>query len=206
MAFLDFFKGDENTPSAKAKKMFSENFVTLESEDLRFVKISPCHAPDMYEYSKDDDVTRYLTWSSHSSLKQTENYVKLLQKKYAQGVFNDWGLVHKQTGKMIGTCGFTSFDDKSLLCEIGYVLSKDFWGKGLAAQAAKTIMKFAFENLGVEEICAKCIEGNDASMRVMQKCGMKFDAMYKNSMFIKGEYKTIIVYKVSKEQFYKEVE
>ncbi|MBO4950815.1 MAG: GNAT family N-acetyltransferase [Clostridia bacterium] len=200
MPFLDIFKKDSSL-DIKIKETFA-NPPTLSTQRLLLVKISPEHASDMYEYSCDPDVTRYLTWSCHSSVKETERYIKLLQKRYTAGVFNDWGLIHKETGKFIGTCGFTSFDYEKNTAEIGYVLSKDFWGQGLAAEAARAVMEFGFENFGLDGYCAKCIEGNDASMRVMQKVGMTFEGIYKNGMFIKGSYKTIIVYNVTKEKYY----
>ena len=200
MPFLDIFKKD-NSLDIRIKETFADP-PTLETQRLKLVKISPEHAEDMYEYSCDPDVTKYLTWSCHSSVKETERYIKLLQKKYTSGIFNDWGLIHKSTGKFIGTCGFTSFDYEKNTAEIGYVLSKDFWGMGLAAEAARCVMEFGFDRFELDGFCAKCIEGNDASMRVMQKVGMSFENIYKNGMFIKGSYKTIIVYSVTKEKFY----
>ena len=200
MPFLDIFK-KENSLDIKIKEVFA-NPPTLHTERLDLVKISPEHAKDMYEYSSDPDVTRYLTWSYHSSLKETERYIKLLQKKYAQGVFNDWGLIHRESGKFIGTCGFTSFDYEKNTAEIGYVISKDFWDQGYAAEAARCVMEFGFENFSLSGFCAKCMEGNDASMRVMQKVCMSFEGIYKNGMFIKGAYKTIIVYNVTKDRYY----
>lgn len=202
MPFLNLFK-NSNSLDTKVKEIFA-NPPTLETERLKLVKISPEHAEDMYEYSCDPDVTRYLTWSCHSSAKETERYIKLLQKKYTAGVFNDWGLIHKESGKFIGTCGFTSFDYEKGTAEIGYVLSKDYWGMGLAAEAARCVMEFGFDVFGLSGFCAKCMEGNDASMRVMQKVGMSFENIYKNGMFIKGAYKTIIVYSVTKEKYYEQ--
>lgn len=201
MPFLDIFKADKNTLDIKIKEVFSDP-PSLHSERLDLVKISPEHAVDMYEYSSDPDVTKYLTWSCHSSVKETERYIKLLQKKYTAGVFNDWGLIHKESGKFIGTCGFTSFDHQNNTAEIGYVLAKPYWGNGFAAEAAKTVMEFGFEKFGLDGYFAKCMEGNDASMRVMQKVGMSFEGIYKNGMFIKGSYKTIIVYNVTREKYF----
>jgi len=200
MSLTDFFKAPkEGSLEHKVKTTFA-NPPVLESERLRFVKIDHVHAEDMYEYSCDSDVTRYLTWSCHSSLKETERYIKLLQKKYQSGVFNDFGLIYKETGKFIGTCGFTSFDYGNNTAEIGYVLAKDFWGKGLAAEAAQRVMKFGIDVFGLSGFCAKCMQGNDGSLRVMQKCGMTLEGIYNNSMFIKGEYKTIIVCRATSEQ------
>ena len=143
-------------------------------------------------------------WTPHLSLSQTSRYINLLQKKYARGDFWDFGLCDKESGKFIGTCGITSFDEKENLIEIGYVLSPDFWGRGYATEAARTVAKFCFDTFPVDRICAKCSEGNDASVNVMKKLGMTLEGIYKNSMLIKGEYKTIHVYHVSREDFISE--
>lgn len=193
MSLIDFFKAPKiGTLEYRVAEVFKDP-PTLYSERLTFVKITPEYAADIYEYSCDDEVTKYLTWSSHRSLKETERYAALLQKKYKSGVFNDWGLVLTETGKFIGTCGFTSFDFKEQTAEIGYVIAKPFWGNGLALEAAQRVMQFGIEELRLLGFCAKCIQGNNASFRVMQKCGMTTEGVYSNSMFIKGEYKTIIV-------------
>ena len=201
MSILNFFGGNKSDLDTLVAKTFS-SLPTLNTERLLLCKITPEHSADMYEYSSDPDVTKYLTWSPHSSVKETERYINLLQKKYSDGTFNDWGLICKETGKFIGTCGYTSFDKPKNIGEIGYVLAKDFWGKGLAVEAVKTVMDFGFKNFGLDGYFAKHMEGNDASGRVMQKCGMTFEGMYKRSMFIKGEFKNIVVYNISKNQFY----
>lgn len=186
--------------SEKISQTFKE-VPTLESSRLIYKKILPENSQDMYEYSRLEEVTRYLLWTPHLSLSQTTRYINLLQKKYARGDFWDFGLCDKESGKFIGTCGITSFDEKENLIEIGYVLSPDFWGKGLATEAAKTVAAFCFDTFYVDRICAKCIEGNDASVNVMKKLGMTLEGIYKNSMLVKGEYKTIHVYHVTREAF-----
>jgi ribosomal-protein-alanine N-acetyltransferase len=198
--FNNIFGTEKNEIEVKVKNTFAE-VPTLSTERLTLCKITEEHAQDMYEYSCDPDVTRYLTWSCHSNPSQTLRYIKLLQKKYADGPFNDWGIVLKEHGKFIGTCGYTSFDFDAAQAEMGYVIAKPYWGKGYAAEALKCAMQYAVENFGIKGFHAKHMEGNDASGKVMQKCGMKFEGMYKHSMFIKGEFKNIVVYRCTSEEF-----
>ena len=204
MSILNIFGAIKNETEKKIKSTFADPPV-LETERLILTKITEEHAEDMYEYSCDPDVTRYLTWSCHASVGQTQRYIKLLQKKYADGTFNDWGVVLKETGKFIGTCGYTSFDFEEAQAEMGYVLAKPYWGKGYAAEAVKCAMKYAIDNFGIKGFHAKHMEGNDASGRVMQKCGMKFEGMFRHSMFIKGEFKNIVVYRCTSEEFLEKI-
>ena len=201
MSIFRVFSQNKNNLSEKVAKIFADP-PTLQTERLILRKIVKEDAEDMYEYSRDPDVTRYLTWSPHTSLRQTERYIDILQKKYADGSFNDWGLVLRETGKFIGTCGYTSFDYGKNTAEVGYVLSKDCWGNGLAAEAAKRVMEFGFETFELDGYFAKHMEGNDASARVMQKCGMKFEGLHRHSMYIKGEFKNIVVYEVTREEYF----
>ncbi len=192
----------EPTVTEKLRETF-RNVPVLESDRLIYKKIVPENAQDMYDYSKLEEVTRYLLWTPHISLTQTEKYIKLLQKKYDSGSFWDFGLTYKEDGRFIGTCGITSAEDDGRIIEIGYVLAPEYWGRELAVEAARTVMKYCFENFGAEKICGKFMEGNNGSMRVMTKLGMTLEGIYRNSMFVKGEYKTIHVYEITKERFFR---
>lgn len=200
-----FFKKSKPSPETLGERISEvfKNPPILESERLIYKKILPENAEDMYEYSKEEEVTKYLLWTPHLSLTQTERYIKLLQKKYASGSFWDFGLTLRENGKFIGTCGLTSCDEKENSIEIGYVLAPDYWGKGLATEAARTVLRFAFETFHPDKVCAKLLEGNDASRRVMQKLGMTLEGVYQNSMYVKGEYRTVHVYEVLGEDYWR---
>ena len=92
---------------------------------------------------------------------------------------------------MIGTCGFTSFNCPSDSAEIGYVLSPPYQGKGLATEAVRCVLAFGFEELSLHRIEAHFIEGNQASRRLMERVGMSFEGFARESMRIKGRYRTI---------------
>lgn len=184
------------------RQTFKNAVPILQSERIVYKRITPENSEDMYEYSKSEEVTKYLLWTPHISLAQTRRYVKLLQKKYDCGAFWDFGLNYKENGKFIGTCGITSFDEKDGSVEIGYVISPDYWGKGFATEAARTVMRFCFENFDCNRICGKFMEGNNASMRVMMKLGMSLEGIYRHSMYVKGDYKTIHVYDITKDKFF----
>lgn len=184
----------------KIKTVF-QNIPVIETPRLILRKISESDARDMYEYSCLESVTKYLTWMPHSSIKETERYIKLLEKRYRAGAFWDFGLEYRENSKFIGTCGFTSFNISENSAEIGYVLAPGYWGKKLASEAAHAVMNFGFSVFGLDFMCARFIEGNISSSKVMSSLGMTFENIYKNSMYIKGEYKTIIEYKITKDTF-----
>ncbi len=169
---------------------------TLVTDRLIMRKMLVSDYADMYDYASRPLTTKFLLWSPHESPKFSKKYLNYIQGQYREENFYDFALVDKQSGKMIGTCGFTKFDLENNSAEIGYVLSPDFWGKGLAAEALRRIMAFGFDTLSLHRITAKIMDGNTQSMRVAEKCGMRHEATLVEAMLIKGQYRTIHEYAI----------
>ena len=167
------------------------NMPILKTERLTLRKMSPSDADDMYEYAKRADVTRFLLWSEHPSRSYTAEYLRYIKRRYSMGEFYDWAIVENESGKMIGTCGFTRFDPPHNSAEIGYVLNPEYHRRGYATEAAERVMRYGFEELSLHRIEAKFMEGNDASLRVMEKLGMSFEGYKRDGMYVKNRYRNI---------------
>ncbi|MBQ0125668.1 MAG: GNAT family N-acetyltransferase [Clostridiales bacterium] len=174
---------------------------TLYTERLTLRKMSVYDADDMFDYAKRPETSEYLLWSPHESVRFSRGYLRFLQGQYARRNFYDWALVLRRGGKMIGTCGFSHFDAENNAAELGYVINPDFWGMGYAAEAISRVMRFAFENMGLNRVFVRILEGNTQSMRVAEKCHMRKEAVHKNAITVKGKYKTYIEYAILKSEF-----
>lgn len=184
----------------KVLKCF-KNIPTIVTKRLTLRKMQTSDYKDMYEYSCRHEVTKYLLWCEHESPDQTYGYLEAVGKSYKSGDFHDWAVTLTDSGKMIGTCGFTSFDFENGRAEVGYVLNPKYWGQGIATEAVSAAIEFAFNELGANRVEAKFIEGNGASLRVMEKCGMTFEGYHKQYMYIKGEYKNIGFAAITRDNF-----
>jgi len=188
------------------KKHFIYNIFSripiLETDRLVLRRMKIDDAEDMFDYARRADVTKYLTWDCHPNEAYTKDYLRYIQKQYEDGEFYDWAVVDKASGKMIGTCGFTSFDDDNNSAEIGYVLNPDYWGDGFATEAVGEILKFGFRRLNLHRIQAKYMEGNDGSRRVMEKCGLSFEGTLRSSMYIKGNYRTVSICAILRDEYF----
>ena len=183
-------------------KIFSR-IPQLETERLILRRMKPSDSEDMYDYARREEVTRYLAWNPHKSRDYTRQYLEYIAGHYAIGDFYDWAIVDKVSGKMIGTCGFTRFDFQSDSGEIGYALNPDFWGREIALEASREVMRFGFERLMLNRIEAKHLAGNDASARVMKKLGMSFEGTHRGAMMIKGGYRDVSVYAILRSEYEK---
>lgn len=174
----------------------------IETERLYLRRMLKRDSEDMYEYSSSREVTRYLLWEPHISETYTRKYLVYLQGQYRAGEFYDWAVVHKRTDKMIGTCGFTRFNFDSNSAEVGYVLNPAFWGYGIAPEAVLAVMRFGFVNLGLHRIEAKYMVGNERSRRVMEKLGMQFEGVARDSMHVKGRFVSVGTCAIIRDEFY----
>lgn len=174
---------------------------TIMTERLILRRMKPTDADDMFDYAKRHEVTEYLRWYPHQSKKYTSDYLRYVSARYNLGDFYDWAVVEKESGRMIGTCGFTSFDLPHDSAEIGYVLNPDFHGNGYATEAATRVIEFGFSELGLHRIEARFMKENTASLHVMEKLGMTLEGYRRDGMLIKQQYRTIGVCSILKDEW-----
>ena len=185
---------------SRTHKIFKK-IPTLRTERLTLRKMSVSDSGDMYDYARRASVTKYLLWNEHESEQQTYDFLSYVSDEYRRGNYFDWAVTLTESGKMVGTCGYTSFDFEHDRVEIGYVINPDFWGQGIATEAVSALTEFAFKELNANRAEIHFIEGNNASLRVAEKCGMTFEGYLKQYMLIKGEYKNIGFAAVTKDRF-----
>ena len=181
-------------------KVFSK-LPELETDRFILRRLCPEDADDMYEYARNEGVTEYLTWSPHRNKSYTREYLLYIKGRYRVGDFFDWAIVCKDSGKMIGTCGFTRFDYANNCGEIGYVVNPSYQGQGIATEVCAKIIEFGFCRLELNRIECKYMVGNEASRRVMEKNGMMFEGIQREKMLIKGQYRDIGVCALLKSDF-----
>jgi len=87
--------------------------------------------------------------------------------------------------------GFTRIDTEHRWGEIGYVLNPAYWGYGFAPEAVRKVLEFGFEKLGLNRIEARYLTENERSLRVMLKCGMTFEGVKRELMYVRGSYRDI---------------
>ena len=182
------------------------NIPRLETERLILRRILPEDEDDMYEYSSDKQTSKYLLWEPHTSRGFTRAHIRYLQKSYQQACFFDWALIEKESGKMIGTCGFTEIYEKKKCAEVGYVISPAYHRKGFAPEALTRVMEYGFLTLGLEKLSGRFMEDNLASRKVLQRLGFTDDTTKKESIVKRGKKQRILTYSLTKDEYMKKKE
>jgi ribosomal-protein-alanine N-acetyltransferase len=111
----------------------------------------------------------------------------------------------KLTGEHIGEAGYTvtKLTPFGKSVDLGYFIRKKHWNKGYTTEAVKRIMQFAFEADNVYRIATGCLVENQASERVMQKCGMIKEGELKDYTLHEGKLKDRVIYRLLKTEWEK---
>lgn len=158
-------------------------------------------AEHMFEYAGKDFFTKHLLWDTHKSIEDSRTFLQATVNAYKKGTCADFGFELKENGKFIGSGGFMTIDSYNLSAEIGYVISDKYWNMGLATEAGSALLDFAFNTLGLHRVHARCFEGNDASEKVQQKLGMKYEGMMRDSIFKNGKFCNIKMQSILKQEW-----
>ena len=155
-------------------------------------------AAAIFAHASDPEVARYATWEAHRSVEDAEAFLELTISRYESGDAPDWGIIYKGDGRLIGTSGFVSWEPEHARAEVGYVLNRGYWGRGLAAEALGAMISFGFRYMDLNRIEARCIAENTASSRVMEKAGMDYEGTLRQREFMKGTYRDMKLYAILK--------
>lgn len=89
------------------------------------------------------------------------------------GLPSNWKIFLKETKEPIGTIGYIRWEREARLGEIGFILMNIHTGRGYMTEACRAVVAFGFEGMGLMTVEAKSLPNNAASIRVLEKIGMK---------------------------------
>ena len=144
----------------------------LETERLLLREFDEGDVGAYYALGSDPAVLRYVHVEPLASVEQAlESLRSRPLADYRKHGFGRWACVLKATGEVVGWSGLKRLDDLEEV-DLGYWLMPAFWGRGLATEAGRAVLKYGFESLRLEQIIGLVDPANVASVRVLEKVGM----------------------------------
>ncbi len=151
--------------------------VVLQTERLILRTWKSTDIEAMTAINQDPKVMRY--FPATGTEQQTREHIQRLIKHQAEYGYSLYAVEHKQTNTMIGFVGLLhrTGEDWSApflpATEIGWRLASDYWNQGLATEAARAVLHYAFTELDLNEIVSFTVVANSPSRRVMEKIGLR---------------------------------
>lgn len=144
----------------------------LTSARLRFEPVDDCHFEGLQAMNRRPEVMRYISGAPETP-EQTRAAIARVQARWAEWGYSWWALIHLESGRLCGAaCVQHLGGQRANPLELGWRLHPDFWGQGLASEAARRLAAFAFEALQAPEVVAIRHPDNQDSCRVMDALGM----------------------------------
>jgi len=148
--------------------------VIIQTERLILRPWKEADLNDFYEYASVDGVGQMAGWVPHKSVEESSKILSFFieEKK-------TFALEHN--GKVIGSLGIEKYNEENNPeladlqgREIGYVLSRDYWGRGLMPEAVKAVIQWLFETVKLDFIMIGHFDWNSQSRRVIERCGFRY--------------------------------
>lgn len=149
--------------------------IRIETERLILRPWQDSDLDDFYAYASVEGVGEMAGWSHHTSKEESRKILTMFQEGK-----KTFALELKSNGHVIGSLGLEEYDrteaDMGKLQgrEVGYVLSRDYWGQGLMPEAVQAVIRYCFQTLHYDFLLCGHFERNGQSRRVIEKCGFSY--------------------------------
>ena len=166
----------------------------INTQNLILRKFKKEDAADVFEYSSDFEVLEFLPWDGYKSVEEAKEDI----------ISTYWSIPNyyaiELNSKIIG-CIDINLKTEHEKAGFGYMINRKYWGKGYMTEALSAVLGILFEKVELNRVESTHYAGNEASGRVMIKCGMKFEGIGKQEEKIKGTFRDVLHYGITKEQW-----
>ena len=171
----------------------------LETDRLVLRMWNKKDAPALFEYAQDPDVGPNAGWKPHANVGESRQIIDELFRRNMT-----WAIVEKETGTVIGSIGLEvdKYRPEIASREMGYSLAKSRWKRGYMTEAAKRVIRYAFDELKLDVLMIRTSNANLRSQRVIEKCGFVQEGVLRRAYKLyNGELREVRCYSMLREEY-----
>ena len=132
-----------------------------------------------------------------------EEWMRKHQENFEKGAEFNFAIVERTQGLFIGGISLDAEYEQDEIMQLGYWIGKPYWNRGYCTEAARAVIKYGFEVLGLNRIYARHFTRNPASGRIMQKIGMKHEGTARQAVKKWDKFEDIEYYGILKSDYFK---
>ena len=182
-----------------------ESFPELNTQRLFLRQITQEDNKSLSDVLSDEAACEYLTHNAVHDTAAIKRMITGMQRFFDEKQRIRWGIAQKQDNSLIGHCGFFDIDRSNCCAEISYCLKSGLWGQGIMTEALDGMLKFGFEEYGLNRIVAKVMKGNVGSIKVLQKLGFVQEGLLRESLYKNGQYHDLMVFSILRSEYHKTI-
>lgn len=175
----------------------------IETDRLLLRRFQIDDAEQMFNnWACDKDNVKYLSWAAHKNKSETESILKTWVSEYENDKVYRWCITSKQINEVIGGIDVVKMFENTECCEIGYVLSKRFWNRGIMTEALHAVLEYLFDKVGFHRIQLGHVVENMASGKVMLKNGLQREGLLRDAeKTTDGKWHDVAIYSILRDEF-----
>ena len=167
---------------------------TLETPRLRLRALIEGDVPALFAIYKDPETMRYWSHPAMTDIAEAEALLKDIDSQAEPRSLLEWGIARREDDLVIGTCTLHRIDRQHRRAELGYMLRRDLWGRGLAHEALTALLNHAFGAMGLHRLEADIDPRNAGSIRSVERLGFKLEGQLRERYFLAGEIQDSLIY------------
>ncbi len=178
----------------KLYELFDE-YPMLDLGDFILRKIDLSDQEDLHDIYSDERVMKYQGEPVKSNIEQINEFIEFIDSGFKRKYFIRWGVVDKSYNKVIGLISFHHIDFNNNNGQIGYILNRLYWNKGIMSFVVSEIIRYLFRDLKLHKLELSIHPENIASIRIAEKIGFKEEGLRKDCVynFAKAEYESRVI-------------
>jgi [ribosomal protein S5]-alanine N-acetyltransferase len=176
-------------------------FPVIETQRLLLRKPATEDAEDILSYLSDEAVVNHMGLVPFESIEDAMSEIHWYESIRKEGSGIRWAITLKGSTRMVGSCGFLNMDEKHFRAEVGYELSKDHWGKGIASEALEAIVRYGFKHYQLERIQALIEPENTSSQKLVEAKGFLREGLLRNYEYTNGKFDDLYMYSILKSEW-----
>jgi [ribosomal protein S5]-alanine N-acetyltransferase len=158
----------------------------LRTERLVLRQVTESDGEGLFGIFADDEVTEFYAWDRFTDVAQGHELAARTAAQFRQREAIRWGLMLPGAPRIIGTCGYTRWNQENRFALLGYDLARDYWRHGLMSEAVAAVLRFGFEHMALHRVEATVAAGNTASATLLGRSGFQREGVLRGR-FLKQE-------------------
>jgi [ribosomal protein S5]-alanine N-acetyltransferase len=156
--------------------------VELSGERVKVRDFVASDLQSIFEYASDEETARFMTFTAATSPQDSRPFLEAAMAFAKADPRAQYDMGIELDGVIVGGCSLRVDHRRSYEAEMGYVLKRELWGRGLMSEVVNLLFDFGFGELDLHRISAFHDPDNAASRRVMEKAGMQYEGVLRENL------------------------
>jgi RimJ/RimL family protein N-acetyltransferase len=168
-------------------RIAGDRLPTLTGEHVELRWLEPSDIGALYEVFSNAEVMRYWFRPPFEHEGEARELLGEIERAFGDHTLYQWGIAHREDGRVIGTCTLARLDPVNLRAELGFALGRTHWGRGFMREALARLLSFAFHELGLRRLEADVDPRNARSVRTLERLGFCREGYLRERWCVAGE-------------------